>query len=217
VSCFRARLRKAILHAATDQDALPAWLAEQIHAVGSRQRQDALFLIAEISSDKSRFVYLAIENLLAQSELELTMLDDLVAIGRHHRFVRLFVIDLAKPGPPLLRTDHHHAMDFTWDAPMHYRSYTVASLRHLGDYFVEFKQVILAALDTFEECDPDWCYDGSHGRISDLIESFDEVTGQPMDADLDPVGAVIATILAGQAASPHTQNNATGLNRPSFS
>lgn len=171
------QFRTTILAIGREDLELKEWLVWQLDSGNKAQRRDALFLLAEMSADSHELMQKAIENFANQSEFDFAAFDDLIAIGRHHRFIRLFAIEMAKPSPPQWKKHTWNQFTETYDTAMHTRSCALESFKHLGDYVDEFGRVLLDAMDTFQEYDPDWCYQGPHGRVSDIIESLGPAAG----------------------------------------
>jgi hypothetical protein len=100
----------------------------------------------------------------------------LASVGRNDRPSRKRIIDLARPRPPEM---------VAWpDSPQHQsdrvmgeRGQAIDAMRFFLDYPDECVPVLIDALDTFKEYDPDACYDGPLGRIAYALARFGPAAG----------------------------------------
>ena len=114
-------------------------------------------------------------------QLLLPLLDDeetwcialfaLASVGRDIPEIRAKVLAMAAPREPKLRAyPGYPHMEF--DQTMHERGNALSAIEYLTSYPDECLPVLIEALETFEEFDPDEGYHGPHGRISDVIARF---------------------------------------------
>jgi hypothetical protein len=92
------------------------------------------------------------------------------SVGRHEPASRRRIVDLARARPPRLSEPGYKG--YRHDLTMGERGVAIDAMRYLTDYPDECIPVLIDAIDTFEEYDPDECYDGPLGRISEAIGRF---------------------------------------------
>jgi hypothetical protein len=92
------------------------------------------------------------------------------SVGRNDPASRRRIVDLARPRPPRLSEPGYQG--YRHDLTMGERGIAIDAMRYLADYPDECIPVLIDAIDTFEEYDPDECYDGPIGRVSAALERF---------------------------------------------
>lgn len=114
------------------------------------------------------------ELLVPMLEDEATATNALLAvasIGRNIHAIRTKVLALAAPQPPKLRAYPGYP-DMQYDQAMHTRGIALSAIEFLTAYPDECLPVLIDALDSFEEFDPDEGYHGPHARVANLIALF---------------------------------------------
>ncbi len=95
----------------------------------------------------------------------------LASLGRDNEVAFLQVLELAKPRPPRWRTDENFP-DYRYDEVLAERGAAINSLPHFRQFAERVVPVLVDALDTFEEYDPDWQYQGEYERVCVALEPF---------------------------------------------
>lgn len=97
----------------------------------------------------------------------------MASVGRHLVHARFQVIAIAKARPPKWRTaPWPEGTNEKYDQTMFERGVAISAMHYLRDYADECLPVLIDAMDTFEEFDPDEMYDGPQGRICTVLASF---------------------------------------------
>jgi hypothetical protein len=95
----------------------------------------------------------------------------LASIGRDSEIAFRRVLELAEPRPPRWRTDENFP-DHRYDQVMIERGAAINSLHFFNRFADRVIPVLVGALDTFEEYDPDWSHEGDHERVCAALEPF---------------------------------------------
>ena len=95
----------------------------------------------------------------------------IASVGRIDDQVRQCVLKAAGPQPPDLQEFPNFPGHF-FDAAMGRRAAALESLRFFTKYPDETVPVLIEALSSFEEFDPDECYDGPVGRVAGILADF---------------------------------------------
>ncbi|MEN9359186.1 MAG: hypothetical protein RL095_721 [Verrucomicrobiota bacterium] len=96
----------------------------------------------------------------------------LASVGRHLPYIRAEILDLAKARPPVWETHSFGNQEFSSDKVMWQRGVAIAACRYFTAYPEECLPVLAEALESFEEYDPDECYEGPQGRTCSVIADF---------------------------------------------
>jgi hypothetical protein len=116
----------------------------------------------------------AIDLLLGASytpELMYAAISALSSVGRNSESALSRVLELAGPRPQRRRTSEDFP-DHEYDEVMMERGVAIDALRHFIRFADRVVPVLVDSLDSFEEYDPDWGYDGEHGRVCAALASF---------------------------------------------
>ncbi len=97
----------------------------------------------------------------------------LASVGRDFAAVRNRVLMLAQPREAKLRTYADYE-DTQYDLTMQERGVAISAMKYLTSYPEECVPVLVEALDSFEEYDPDHGYHGPHARVADVVAMFGE-------------------------------------------
>ncbi len=98
------------------------------------------------------------------------------SVGRDDPRSRRRIIDLARARPP----EWAEVADFPdqkYDRVMHERGVAIDAMVCFADYPDECVPVLIDAIETFEEYDPDQTYTGPIGRVSHVLASFGPAAG----------------------------------------
>jgi hypothetical protein len=95
----------------------------------------------------------------------------LASVGRHLPEVRKYIVERAAPRPPDWKT-YPDMPEHRYDAVMWQRGTAIAAMKYLVDYPAECIDVLIEAIDTFEEYDPDESYGGPMARIAHALAQF---------------------------------------------
>ncbi|MCA9093739.1 MAG: hypothetical protein KDA68_09650 [Planctomycetaceae bacterium] len=104
----------------------------------------------------------------------------LASVGRDDPEIRAMVLEMAKPCPPRIVTIEigaHRKSSWSYDEAMEDRSSALEAIRYFVDYPDEAVPVLIEALGSFEEFDPDYMYDGTCVRVSEILEAFGPAAG----------------------------------------
>jgi hypothetical protein len=145
-------------------------------ADGPRRGYAAAGALAAMGPDVLRAVPSAADELMAalggSADGEAVLLGCLPQIAPQRRDVFEIAVRRAKPGPPDMRSVEGHSQ-YQYDATMHYRGVAIEAMRHFPAFADEALPVLIDAIDTFEEYDPDWGYDnGEHGRVVHVLSKL---------------------------------------------
>lgn len=89
----------------------------------------------------------------------------LASVGRDREDALQRILELAAPQPPRPDPDG-------FDQAMAMRGVAIDSLRHFPRFADRAVPALIDALDTFEEYDPDWTYNGENERICSALSAF---------------------------------------------
>jgi hypothetical protein len=129
--------------------------------------------------------------MLDGSEHDNMILPVLATLSPERRDVFERVVEQARPSPPDIRA-HEGYPQYTYDAAMYRRGPALEMLGNFKAFAPEAVAVLIDALDTFTEYDPDWGYEnGEHGRVVNSL-------GKLGDAAAAAVPALIPRIRYGQ-------------------
>jgi len=139
----------------------------------------------------------AIEALFAsarqwQEDYHLTAI---ASAGRHIPTVRAFLVEIAL-GNPAKWSSTTDSVECLVEPSMGYSGWAIDAMRYLTEYPDECVPILIAALDTFEEYDPDETYDGRHSRVVYALKKFGD---KSVDAVL-PVARELAKLTADDEA-----------------
>jgi hypothetical protein len=170
-----------------DSDTLDALLARTHHEhFAVRNTVLAALGWTGVASAGRPAILARLQALLESKESRLAAIEALASVGRASPVVRLQVIALAWPRPPQWE-DPPPGFGERYDAVMVERGVALGALRHFNEYAEECLPVLLHAIDSFEEFDPDECYDGPVGRVARVLGNF------------GPAAAPAAAVLARKA------------------
>lgn len=99
-------------------------------------------------------------------------IEALAALGRDREGALARVLDLASPQEPRWVVVHHPTHDDRFDEAMRHRGVAIAALRHFRSFADEVMPILVDAIDTFEEYDPDESYGGDHARVCETLAEF---------------------------------------------
>lgn len=100
-----------------------------------------------------------------------TMVEALASVGRNREDALAFVLEMASPKPP--RWIHREYFpDDRADEVMFDRATAIVALRHFRGFADRVMPVLIEAIDSFEEYDPDYGYAGDHERASRTLAEF---------------------------------------------
>jgi hypothetical protein len=128
--------------------------------------------------------------MLDRDEESFDVVRALASAGRRFPDVRRRVIDRATPRPPRL-VPVEGFPEHLVDAVMHERGPAIEATRFFRDYAEECVPVLIDALNTFEEYDPDETYDGPCGRVCGVLSAFGPraaAAALPLARRLTPMG-----------------------------
>jgi len=95
----------------------------------------------------------------------------LAAVGRDNAEVRQLIIDRAKPGPPKMMQPPDFPQ-YEYDLTMRQRGVAIDAMRYFSACPEDCIPVLIDAIDTFVEFDPDQSHGGPPARISQVLELF---------------------------------------------
>lgn len=99
------------------------------------------------------------------------MVEALASVGRGREDVLAFVLEMASPKPP--RWIHREYFpDDRADEVMFERGSAIEALRHFRGFADRVMPVLIEAIDSFEEHDPDYGYAGDHERACRVLARF---------------------------------------------
>jgi hypothetical protein len=104
-------------------------------------------------------------------DLASTAIPALASVGRDNAVALARILEAAEPRPPRWRTVEDFP-EHRYDAVMIERGTAISSLRFFRRFADRVVPVLVNALDTFEEFDPDWTYEGDHQRVCVALEPF---------------------------------------------
>jgi hypothetical protein len=92
------------------------------------------------------------------------------------------VVEQARPSPPDIRA-HEGYPQYTYDATMYRRGPALEMLGNFRAFAPEAVAVLIDALDTFTEYDPDWGYEnGEHGRVVNSLSQLGDAAAAAVPA-----------------------------------
>jgi len=95
----------------------------------------------------------------------------LASVGRDNQQALLRVLEVASPRPSRWRSDELHP-EGRWNETMCERGSAISALHHFGRFSAEIVPVLVDAIDSFDEFDPDWDYFGEHARVCRALSAF---------------------------------------------
>lgn len=113
---------------------------------------------------------------LLAKKVEFQPVQALASVGRHIPGARERVIELARPRPPVWKSVPWWP-DMKLDLVMYERGYAVDAMRYLSEYAEECVPVLIEAIDSFEEYDPDESYHGPASRVARALKCFGPAAG----------------------------------------
>lgn len=100
------------------------------------------------------------------------LLASLASVGRNRRDVLEIVLEAARPAPPRMISPPQFPR-YQNDETMHVRGTALEALAYFPSFPERAVPVLVDALATFEEYDPDWGYErGNHGRVVHSLSRF---------------------------------------------
>lgn len=148
-------------------------------------------------------------------ESGLAFIEALASVGRDREDALGRVLELAEPKPPRWIDDEGFP-EHRYNQTMYDRGVAIVALRHFRSFAVRIVPALSAAIDTFEEYDPDYQYAGDHERICRTLSEFgpdaapavpklaaylDEWRRRPEDGDQYPRAVFDALAAIGPAAA----------------
>lgn len=94
------------------------------------------------------------------------------SVGRDREPVLAYVLDLAKPRPPRIERQTYPGGSYEYDAAMYERSAGIDLLKYFTQFPDRVVPVLIEAIDSFKEYDPDLSYRGDHERVCNVLELF---------------------------------------------
>lgn len=155
----------------------PEIVAEVIRRLESPSppvRQAAVQALEQMGTDvcgHEELIAQRLAGLLDSEEVGHFAMRALASVGRHLPWVRERILERARPRPPQWKTDPNFP-DYQFDHVMWERGTALSAMRYLTDYPNACVPVLIEATASFEEYDPDLCYDGPLGRISAVLCNF---------------------------------------------
>jgi hypothetical protein len=120
--------------------------------------------------------------LLDGSEHDLAVLSVLATLAPDRRDVFERILAMARPGPPDMRSAEGFP-DYQYDATMGRRGWAIELLGNFRAFAPEAVAVLIDALDSFEEYDPDWGYEnGEHGRVVNSLSQLGDAAAAAVPA-----------------------------------
>ena len=119
-------------------------------------------------------VEVAIDLLLGATEgpeINFAAIPALASVGRDSEVALRRILELAEPRPPRFRTDED-SPHYRYDEVLRVRGAAIDSLRHFKRFADRVIPVLVDAIDTYEEYDPDRCDSGDHGRACAGLQPF---------------------------------------------
>lgn len=95
----------------------------------------------------------------------------LASVGRDNEAALCRVLEAAQPRPPRWQTVPDFP-DHKYDEVMSERGTAISSLPYFKRFADQVVPVLVDALDSFEEYDPDWSYGGEHERVCHALGQF---------------------------------------------
>ncbi|TWT31865.1 HEAT repeat domain-containing protein [Blastopirellula retiformator] len=129
------------------------------------------YMAGEVCGRNDEICQLLLPMLDEKEEVAYIAVLALGSVGRNRPEIRSKILTIAAPQPPQLRSypgyPHLH-----YDQTMNQRAAALGAIEYFTTYPNECLPVLIDALDTFVEFDPDECYHGPHARVSGLIALF---------------------------------------------
>jgi hypothetical protein len=136
----------------------------------------ALELMAPELCGRAPTIVSALRPLLDSDQTSYAALRGLAAVGRDNAEIRKLVISRARPAPARMVSSPDFP-EYKSDAAMTGRGVAIGAMKYFAAYAAECLPVLIDALDTFEEFDPDEQYGGPCGRISRVIAAYGSQAG----------------------------------------
>ncbi len=95
----------------------------------------------------------------------------LASLGREREDALIRVLDLASPRPPQWDVCEGFP-DYRFDRTMMARGEAINALPYFARFADRVVPVLLGAFESFHEYDPDYAYDGEHGRVCEALSRF---------------------------------------------
>ncbi|MEM0915021.1 MAG: hypothetical protein AAGK09_10475 [Planctomycetota bacterium] len=109
---------------------------------------------------------------LDDDAMRLEAIRSLASVGRGDRQVLDRILEIAEPRPVKLRKRDMPFDTDEYDETMYERGVAIDSLAYFVDFPHQAIPVLIDALDTFEEYDPDQGYHGEHARACEALQAF---------------------------------------------
>ncbi|WP_165250301.1 hypothetical protein [Paludisphaera soli] len=106
-----------------------------------------------------------------EPDVNLAAIEALASLGRDREDVLNQILELAAPRPPRW-IDSEDAFGGRYDAVQYERGVALDALRHFRGFASRVVPALVAALDSFDEYDPDRGYRGEHSRICEALAAF---------------------------------------------
>ena len=113
---------------------------------------------------------------LLEQKVDFYLVQALASVGRHIPTARKRVIELTRPRPPVWEPVTGYP-DMKFDRMMCERGWAIDAMKYLTEYAEECVPVLVEAIDSFEEFDPDQSYSGPVSRIAFVLQSFGPAAG----------------------------------------
>ena len=127
---------------------------------------------AEVCGREEELISL-LEPMIARDDEYGAAFPAMASVGRHFARVRARVVGMAEARPPKWRTAQWpEGTEEKYDETMFERGAAINAMQFFADYPDECIPVLVRAMDTFEEYDPDEEYGGPQGRISFVLGRF---------------------------------------------
>jgi hypothetical protein len=117
-----------------------------------------------------------LEPMVARESAFGAALPALASVGRHFGPVRSRVMAMAAPRPPRQKiVSLASDLTYEYDEVMFERGVAISAMRYFGEYADECLPVLVEAMVSFEEFDPDETYNGPLERICHVLDAFGEM------------------------------------------
>lgn len=149
-------------------------LVQRLKSTSSRTAILAARVLSRMGTNvagKTQSIIPLLSSMVDRDEQLWLTIEALASVGRHDRSARAKVIDLARPRPAEWAVVPDWP-DQRYDKVLPVRGAALNAMRHFVDYPDECVPVLLAAINDFEEFDPDECYAGPAGRVSSVLKVF---------------------------------------------
>ena len=152
-----------------------AAVIDRLNHPNSEIRNGAIATLGQMGMELAELNEEVMQRLLAACDDESTCwwaIGAVASVGPSDVRVLNRVIKMMAPCPPVIGVHEQNGFRYQGDLVMFERGYAIRAAAKLTAFPEQVVPVLVDALDTFEEFDPDEDYYGEHSRIFDVLKSF---------------------------------------------